>query len=339
MFVFSKTANTEYSHPIIGNLLSTKENNICFDCEKNNPSFISLNNSISKILSIFIDKISNNEIKFIEKGGNRRLNELLNLYSLDKKKINRIILYCSNLLEFHRNAIKSEVYNIKCPIMISQEQILKPCENLSDELINEINEINKIVKPIKKKNKMNGISKVFEESDIIEKNEYNMIIEAIESRLQKDIEEIKLLYKASVDGGEPIIFHQRCDGKSNTLILIKSNENKRFGGFTSATWDSTSEIIYKDDINSFLFSLDKQNIYPIKNFNCAICCKDSFGPIFGCFPSISITGNPLKNNKLCVNETNDLSSYDFLDDNNFFLDDGGDDCISANEYEVFQISF
>ena len=160
MFVFSKTANTEYSHPIIGNLLSTKENNICFDCEKNNPSFISLNNSIflcsscaqehkklgnsiSKILSIFIDKISNNEIKFIEKGGNRRLNELLNLYSLDKKKINRIILYCSNLLEFHRNAIKSEVYNIKCPIMISQEQILKPCENLSDELLNEINEINK----------------------------------------------------------------------------------------------------------------------------------------------------------------------------------------------------
>jgi ADP-ribosylation factor GTPase-activating protein 1 len=160
MFVFSKTANTEYSHPIIGNLLSTKENNICFDCEKNNPSFISLNNSIflcsscaqehkklgnsiSKILSIFIDKISNNEIKFIEKGGNRRLNELLNLYSLDKKKINRIILYCSNLLEFHRNAIKSEVYNIKCPIMISQDQILKPNENISEELLNEINEINK----------------------------------------------------------------------------------------------------------------------------------------------------------------------------------------------------
>ena len=103
MFIFPKTANTEYSHPIIENLLKIKDNKICFDCEKNNSSFVSLNNSIflcsscakehkkfgnsiSKILSIFIDKISNNEIKFIEKGGNRRLNELLNLYSLDKKK-------------------------------------------------------------------------------------------------------------------------------------------------------------------------------------------------------------------------------------------------------------
>jgi hypothetical protein len=160
MFIFPKTANTEYSHPIIENLLKIKDNKICFDCEKNNSSFVSLNNSIflcsscakehkkfgnsiSKIYSIFIDKINENEIRYIEKGGNKRLNELLNLYSLNKNKIEKIILYCSNLLEFHRNAIKSEVYNIKCPVMPKQEDILKPSENISQDLIYEIEEINK----------------------------------------------------------------------------------------------------------------------------------------------------------------------------------------------------
>ena len=166
-----------------------------------------------------------------------------------------------------------------------------------------------------------------------------MIIESVESRLGKEIEDIKILYKSSIDGGEPINFHEKCDDIPNTLTLIKSNENKRFGGFTSVTWESSSEIIYKDDINAFLFSLDKLNIYPNKGLNCAICCVDSFGPIFGCFPSISITGNPMKSRKLCVNETNDLSSYDFLDDTNFLLDEGKDDCIYAEEYEVFQIKF
>jgi hypothetical protein len=258
------------------------------------------------------------------------------IYEFDK------LMKENNILKEKIEIQYNEINNLKEGIKEDIETLKNKLETQNikyKEIENAINEINKVIKPIKMENKRIIVNKAFEESNIIKKDEYNLIIEAIESRIQRDIGEIKLLYKASVDGGEPKSFHEKCDNIANTLILIRSNENKRFGGFTSATWDSSSELLYKDDINSFLFSLDRHNIYPNKDFNCAICCKDSFGPIFGCFPSISISGNPLKGNKLCLNETNDLSSYDFQYDTNFFLADGGSDCISANEYEIFQIIF
>ena len=37
-------------------------------------------------------------------------------------------------------------------------------------------------------------------------------------------------------GGEPINFHNKCDNIPNTLVLIKSEGNRRFGGFTPITW-------------------------------------------------------------------------------------------------------
>lgn len=257
----------------------------------------------------------------------KEVNKLIDESKVIKEQIE--IQYIENL------NLKEE---IKEDIKILKEKLIN--QNNKITIIEErIKEINKIVLPIKKENKLNRIGNGFKKSTIIRYDEIDVIIESVESRLGKEIEDIKILYKSSIDGGEPINFHEKCDDIPNTLTLIKSNENKRFGGFTSVTWESSSEIIYKDDINAFLFSLDKLNIYPNKGLNCAICCVDSFGPIFGCFPSISITGNPMKSRKLCVNETNDLSSYDFLDDTNFLLDEGKDDCIYAEEYEVFQIKF
>ena len=94
-------------------------------------------------------------------------------------------------------------------------------------------------------------------------NEFNLINLAIKSRLNKGVKELKKLYQATVDGDGPINFHTKCDGISNTLILIKSAGN-RFGGFASQTWESSSNEYNKDDINSFLFSLDKQKIYSYK---------------------------------------------------------------------------
>ena len=84
-----------------------------------------------------------------------------------------------------------------------------------------------------------------------------------------------------MDGDGPINFHTKCDGISNTLILIKSAGNRRFGGFASQTWESSSNEYNKDDINSFLFSLDKQKIYCYKKDGKALRCHKDNGPCFG----------------------------------------------------------
>ena len=43
-----------------------------------------------------------------------------------------------------------------------------------------------------------------------------------------------LLYRATRDGFTASAFHEKCDGKENTITIIKTNGNYVFGGHTSA---------------------------------------------------------------------------------------------------------
>ncbi len=47
-----------------------------------------------------------------------------------------------------------------------------------------------------------------------------------------------LLNRASRDGFEGSVFHEKCDGKENTITIIETNGNNVFGGFTAAKWAS-----------------------------------------------------------------------------------------------------
>jgi hypothetical protein len=88
------------------------------------------------------------------------------------------------------------------------------------------------------------------------------------------------LYKASSNGFGASAFHQFCDNKGPTVTVIKTNAGHTFGGFTTISWDQCNN--YKNDTQSFLFSVDKQTKYPIvKNYEHAIRCLPGYGPIFG----------------------------------------------------------
>ena len=84
------------------------------------------------------------------------------------------------------------------------------------------------------------------------------------------------------------MFHSKCDDIPNTLVIIKSAGNRRFGAFTIKEWSSTYNESYAFDKNAFLFSLDKQKIYPYigdlensqKN-KYAIRMNKNHGPAFG----------------------------------------------------------
>jgi hypothetical protein len=49
-----------------------------------------------------------------------------------------------------------------------------------------------------------------------------------------------LLYRATRDGFTASAFHEKCDGKENTITIIKTNGNYVFGGYTSAKWNSNN---------------------------------------------------------------------------------------------------
>ena len=103
----------------------------------------------------------------------------------------------------------------------------------------ENNEIKlKIIEQNKEINKLNEIVNFIDlgKSVIMKENEKAMIYKEIENKMNKRIKEIKKLYQATIDGGDSIYFHSKCDNIPNTLVLVKSEGNRRFGGFTPISW-------------------------------------------------------------------------------------------------------
>ena len=257
---------------------------------------------------------------------NKKMNKIDLCFTLDyfsKKQLIEISLFCGG-----------EVSN-------NMEERVKKLENENIQLRKEIDELKKIIEPINKKYldsfKIN--KHIFNNKSVImNENEFDLIHLGIKSRLNKQVKELKKLYQATIDGDGPINFHSRCDGIPNTLILIKSAGNRRFGGFASQTWESTKDGKYKEDINAFLFSIDKQKLYPYIKDGKALMTKDDWGPTFGnSYSSIYIGANPIQEKQLHTNESNSEASYNFYGDKNALSEDGKASGIYASEIEVFQV--
>ena len=260
------------------------------------------------------------------------------------QKIANINEICKNLeinnnqLIKENNILKQENQKLNDKNIKIEERI-KIIEDENKNLINRINNLemkmnspNKEIINIKQNNSSNSIDF---NSAIMEKNEFDMIHNAIKEKMNKKIKELKKLYQATKDGGNPDNFHKLCDGISNTLVLYKSAGNRRFGGFTSQSWKSNGERI--PDKNCFLFSLDKKKIYHSNKFE--IPFWENKGPTF-CEKSIyviELRGNALEEKKLKTNESGHKDIFN--GDENALSEDGKFKGVLAEEYEVFQIIF
>ena len=117
-----------YSNPEFSNLLKDPENQQCFDCGKTPAQWASVNNAvylcincsglhrgygvnISYIRSITLDTWNENQINLMKFGGNKNLRELLELYDIDKNKVDKNILYNSKIMDFYRKYLKKKAIN------------------------------------------------------------------------------------------------------------------------------------------------------------------------------------------------------------------------------------
>ena len=276
--------------------------------ENKKLSLIKKDNNI--IIKIEIDIAFINHIIEIE-----LINKIQNLEKIEKEL---------NELKTNYSTLKQENVELKKSIEEHKKEI--------NDLKSEINEIKKILNP---KNNIINKLKIDNKSVIMKEDEFDLIHSAIKERLNKEVKELIKLYQATVDGGDVGEFHSRCDNIPNTLVLIKSAGNRRFGGFTTAKWSSSSSE-YKEDPNAFLFSLDRQKIYSHKNNGEAIYTCSSNGPYFG-NAEIYIGGNCIKAKNLLTN-ANEISFYNNNGDKDALSESGGS-AICALEYEVFYVRF
>ena len=69
---------------------------------------------------------------------------------------------------------------------------------------------------------------------------------------------IQRIFKASEHGFKVSAFHERCDNKEDTLVLIKTEFGKVIGGFTHYPWtsDEDGEFVHDEAKKAFIFSMD-----------------------------------------------------------------------------------
>ena len=181
--------------------------------------------TIKELKKNMVDK---NEYDMLLDKLNKQKMEISDLKEENKKLKNEI----GEILRF-KEEIKSiiekqnnENKNLKEEIKIMRNSYQEMKENNIIKQ-NEIQKLNDTKKNLEDKKEIN--SKININSVIMKNEEFDMIKNAIESRMNKKVKEVKKLYQATVDGGDVSIFHEKCDNIPNTLIIFKSQGNRRFG--------------------------------------------------------------------------------------------------------------
>ena len=95
---------------------------------------------------------------------------------------------------------------------------------------------------------------------------------------------LHLLFRASENNFSAYKFHQICDKKGPTLVLIQSEFGAIFGGYTAISWEKNGNS--KKDSNAFLFNvIPHVKIHKLsidtKHHNEAVYHFEGYGPFFG----------------------------------------------------------
>ena len=143
----------------------------------------------------------------------------------------------------------------------------------------------------------------------------------------------KLIYRGSSHGDTVRTFHKRCDNVKGTLTVIKTKEGLIFGGYCSVSWESSDELI-KEDLNSFVFSINLSKIYFVsKNNDPSILCDRNKGPSFiGMF---TVNDNMFS----MKSDINPWGTQRYSGETSLYEINGGEPSFIIEEIEVFQVLF
>lgn len=241
----------------------------------------------------------------------------------DKEKIDMLISEV--------DALKKEINELK----ISHENEIKSLKEENKaikELFNKyVPYLDELIKsPIEKKDNLSNISLIIKND--IEKE--NAIINWIKESMKINSLKFKLLFRMSENGSNSSEFHKCCDGVGPTLLLIKTDKNRIFGGFTPLNWGTKNVEVYDKSKRTFIFSLNLMKKFDMIDIEKkSITCKNT-GPVFGDW-DFGLDYN-MKYGSSYAN-----SCSNFLSDNNLELTGGsGDnDNFTTEEFEVYKILY
>ncbi len=151
---------------------------------------------------------------------------------------------------------------------------------------------------------------------------------------------LTLLYRGSEHNFDLSKFHQLCDGKGPTLVIVRSTQKKLFGGYSKISWHSNGA--YSPAPDNFIFSLDHQSMFFVyRNEQNALYGNSSYGPTFGGGHDFYLSAN-------CNNNTSSYSNLGYtysLPPNTTYNTNEAKSFLAGcynfqvEEYEVFGIKY
>jgi hypothetical protein len=172
-----------------------------------------------------------------------------------------------------------------------------------------------------------NFSKILNENDIT----------LLKSWLPNKPSNINLLFDTQRDGDSSSTFHDKCDGKSPTLVVIKSKNGYVFGGYATSPWQANNDNPISAP-NSFIFSLNqKQKYYASSQQNSIINGgnrsnqRDSMMFRIGCC-DINIKHN-------CTNNGQNQTNCDKFSVPSQNILNGGNRYFTVSNLEVYEIKY
>ena len=338
-------SNTKYLEEI-SNTLKESIDNLIKTNEKIAKDREDIHLKIEKTFSKIRSKVNNREEEILAE-----VNGLFDKMYIDEKNLKKWDELPNSIKSSLEKGKKIESNDDKLVLFIDE------CINIENNL-KEINKINQIIKKNIDKgykevqfnfdeeqiDSLLGYIKIFGnisvnnfDSSILHTNikKQETIINWIREKTNKNFIRFEKIFIMNKNGSSSKDFHKYCDNNGPTLTLIKTINNKIFGGFTPLNWDISGVDKIDENNQTFIFSLSSMKKYDMINKDkSAICCNREYGPSFGASDFCILLN--MKKGETYANEVTN-----FLSNNNLELTggEGNNEYFDVDNFEVLKVLY
>ena len=241
-----------------------------------------------------------------------------------EQKINNLIKNKEEIEQKYNELIKNKE---------EMEKKYNELKNFNDDLIKNKEEI---------ENKYNNFMNIQRKMDSMIIKDEN-IVKMLKNWINpNDSINFELLYRGTKDGDSLNNFYLKCENKSPTISIIKTEKGKIIGGYTTIPWIKEN-VSYITDENAFIFSVDSKEKYNVKknlNGKDAVYHNRSWCCCFGyCGDDLAVGDKFLQGNNSYCCGNGDYYSFETTNDKMLGTSDKGIIKFKITELEIYHINF
>jgi hypothetical protein len=213
-------------------------------------------------------------------------------YTLEELQKVEKVFYMYDYLEDAFNFIRSKLNDKKAMIYEGDESVILRLimeidqkerfinltidRNPENNINLIVNDMSIIIQDLMEKVKLLENPSFHTDSKVLRGDEIDMVKRWISAESNV---EFSLLYKGCIHGDTASDFHSRVDNKGATICFVETEGGRRFGGYTTVDWDTSSGL--KKDADAFVFSLDHKRKFQLSGADDGIYCDEKTHISFG----------------------------------------------------------